>query len=214
MKREEIEQLRRDYTQRSLDENEVNPDPMLQFNKWFEEAVAIISDDPNAMMLSTVDANHKPHARIVLLKGVSEEGFHFYTNYESDKGKDLEQNPNVALNFYWPELERQIRIEGVAKKVSREQSERYFRSRPKKSQIGALASRQSSVIDSRLELEGKFNQLLKEIGDGEIPMPDWWGGFAVKPESIEFWQGRSGRLHDRIKYIRENNLWKVIRLSP
>src|SRR5690554_7468678 len=144
MKKEEIEKLRRDYLLRTLDENEIDRNPTSQFNIWFEEAVTLITDDPNAMMLSTVDANHKPHARIVLLKGVSEEGFIFYTNYESDKGKDLEQNPNAALNFYWPEMERQIRIEGVVGKVSREQSEKYFRSRPKKSQIGAVASRQSS----------------------------------------------------------------------
>lgn len=214
MNKEELQNLRRDYTLKTLSETEVDTDPIRQFEKWLTEALTANVNEPNAMTVSTVDENQKPHARIVLLKEVKQDGFVFYTNFDSAKGRQIAANPYVALTFYWPELERQVRIEGKAKKVSHEQSEKYFRSRPRNSQIGALASRQSSVVKNRAELEERFRQLEKEIGDGEIPVPGWWGGFIVKPESIEFWQGRESRLHDRVKYIANGNSWQIKRLSP
>lgn len=214
MKKENLPKLRREYTLKTLDEKEVNKDPFKQFEKWFSEALSLMVKDANAMTLATVGNDKKPHARVVLLKEVTGEGFVFYTNYNSDKGREMQENPNAAICFYWPELERQVRIEGVVKKINRSQSEKYFRSRPYKSQIGALASDQSQEVKNRQELEARFAQLSKKYGKAEVPMPEWWGGYVLKPDSIEFWQGRESRLHDRVKYIANGNSWQIKRLSP
>tara|TARA_R110002095_G_scaffold140903_2_gene122315 strand:- start:54 stop:734 length:681 start_codon:yes stop_codon:yes gene_type:complete len=214
METKDIQQLREDYSQSSLDERNVHKSPIQQFKEWLDASIKAKLPEPNAMTLSTVDAEHKPHSRIVLLKGIENEGFIFFTNYESDKGKEIENNPNVSLCFLWKELERQLRIDGVVRKISREESEEYFQSRPIKSQIGALASDQSSVIRNREELEKKFKELTEKYSAGNVPMPANWGGYHVDPIGIEFWQGRSSRLHDRIKYEKENDQWIIKRLAP
>ncbi len=214
MKSEDLQKLREDYSKHSLDESEVDPDPFVQFRKWMEEALEARLPEPNAMTLATVDAANKPHSRVVLLKGVDDEGFVFYTNQASDKGKEIGQNPHVSLCFLWIELERQVRIDGIARELPREESEEYFRKRPYKSQIGALASHQSEVVPDRKYLEDKFEELRQKYGEGEVPMPDTWGGYRVVPEAIEFWQGRRSRLHDRIKFEKANGNWSIKRLSP
>ena len=214
MKKENLPQLRREYSLQALDEKEVNKDPFKQFEKWFSEALSLMVKDANAMTLATAGKDKKPHARIVLLKEVTNEGFVFYTNYNSDKGREMQENPNAAICFYWPELERQVRIEGSVMKIPRGESEKYFRSRPHKSQIGALASDQSQEVKNRQALEARFAQLSKKYGEAEVPMPEWWGGYVLKPDSIEFWQGRESRLHDRIKYIANGSNWQIKRLSP
>jgi len=214
MDNKQIRKLREDYSLSTLDENDVHVDPIEQFKIWLDESLKAMLPEPNAMTLSTVDSDQKPHSRIVLLKGIEKNGFIFYTNYKSDKGRDIESNPNVSLCFLWKELERQVRIEGIAKKISSEASEEYFVSRPVKSQIGALASEQSSVIENRAILEEKFEALTKLYSTGHVPMPDHWGGYVVEPTSIEFWQGRRSRLHDRIKYEKEKKNWIIKRLAP
>lgn len=214
MENKEIQKLREDYSQNSLDENGVLENPIEQFKNWLNEAIKAKLPEPNAMSLATVDAENKPHNRIVLLKGIENGGFVFYTNYESDKGKEIAENNNVSLCFLWKELERQVRIDGVATKISRSDSEEYFKSRPIKSQIGALASNQSSVLLNRKELEEKFAELDKKFEHGNVPMPDYWGGYEVKPAVIEFWQGRRSRLHDRIKFTKQENNWIINRLAP
>ncbi|MBO6571165.1 MAG: pyridoxamine 5'-phosphate oxidase [Balneola sp.] len=214
MDNKHIQKLREDYSLSTLDENDVHADSIEQFKIWLDESLKAMLPEPNAMTLSTVDSDQKPHSRIVLLKGIEKNGFIFYTNYKSDKGRDIESNPNVSLCFLWKELERQVRIEGVAKKISSEASEEYFVSRPVKSQIGALASEQSSVIENRAILEEKFEALTKLYSTGHVPMPDHWGGYVVEPTSIEFWQGRRSRLHDRIKYEKEKKNWIIKRLAP
>ena len=214
MDNKHIRKLREDYSLSTLDENDVHADPIQQFKLWLDESLKAMLPEPNAMTLSTVDSERKPHSRIVLLKGIEKNGFIFYTNYKSDKGRDIESNPNVSICFLWKELERQVRIEGIAKKISSESSEEYFVSRPVKSQIGALASEQSSVIENRAILEEKFEALTKLYSTGHVPMPDHWGGYVVEPTSIEFWQGRRSRLHDRIKYEKEKKNWIINRLAP
>lgn len=214
MDNKEIQKLREDYSKSTLDEKDVHPDPIQQFKNWLNEALKAKLPEPNAMTLSTVNVESKPHSRIVLLKGIEKKGFIFYTNYKSDKGKDIEKNPYVSLCFLWKELERQVRIDGFAKKISSESSEEYFMSRPIKSQIGALASEQSSVIENRAILEEKFEQLTELYSTGNVPMPEHWGGYIVEPASIEFWQGRRSRLHDRVKYEKEENSWTIKRLAP
>jgi len=214
MKTKDIQKLREDYSQNSLDEGDVEEDPVAQFKKWLNESILAKLPEPNAMTLSTVDNKHKPHSRIVLLKGIENGKFIFYTNYSSNKGIEMEANANVSLCFLWKELERQVRIEGIAKKISREESEEYFRTRPVKSQIGALASEQSTEIENRAVLEKRFNELNEQFSTGNVPMPESWGGYEVKPEFIEFWQGRRSRLHDRIKYERSSNNWIIKRLAP
>tara|TARA_R110001599_G_scaffold1889_4_gene9690 strand:- start:112345 stop:112989 length:645 start_codon:yes stop_codon:yes gene_type:complete len=214
MDNKHIRKLREDYSLSTLDENDVHADPIEQFKIWLDESLKAMLPEPNAMTLSTVDSDQKPHSRIVLLKGIEKNGFIFYTNYKSDKGRDIESNPNVSICFLWKELERQVRIEGVAKKISSEASEEYFVSRPVKSQIGALASEQSSVIENRAILEEKFEALTKLYSTGHVPMPDHWGGYVVEPNSIEFWQGRRSRLHDRIKYEKDKKNWIIKRLAP
>lgn len=214
MNKEKLQKLREDYSKHSLDESDVNKDPIEQFESWMKEAIKAEVPEPNAMTLSTVDANQKPHSRVVLLKGIEEGEFVFYTNHQSDKGKEIDQNPNVALCFLWLELERQVRIEGTAEKLSREESEDYFKKRPYKSQIGALASNQSSVVPNREFLEDRFEELQEKYSEGEVPKPEYWGGYRVKPEVLEFWQGRRSRLHDRIKFEKVGNKWDINRLSP
>lgn len=210
----DISKLRRDYLFTDLDENKVKINPFDQFNVWMEEAIKADLIDPSAMILATADKNAVPAVRVVLLKRVDEEGLVFYTNYESKKGKDISENPQASLLFFWKELERQIRISGKVKKVSKKESESYFHSRPYESQLAALASKQSSIIPGRKHLENKFDELKNEFNGKEIPLPAYWGGFKLVPESFEFWQGRENRLHDRISYLKEKNKWKIVRLAP
>lgn len=210
----EIAKLRREYNTRTLSVEEVEGDPLDQFSIWFQKALETEARDPNAMTLSTVSNENKPSSRIVLLKGFDKLGFRFFTNYRSRKGIELAQNKNAALCFYWPVLERQIRIEGEVEKINREASESYFRQRPRKSQLGALVSNQSQPVDSRQELEQRFKELEKRFADKEVPVPEFWGGYKLDPHTVEFWQGREGRLHDRICYKKENGKWTISRLAP
>lgn len=210
-----ISDIRRDYMLKSFDESHAAGNPFDQFKEWWEEATSADIDEVNAMTLATVDANGKPAARIVLLKGYTHEGFIFFTNYESAKGQDLTINPNAALLFFWKELERQIRIEGTVEKIDPADSDAYFHSRPAGSRIGAWVSPQSKVIPDRAFLESNYNQLIEKYPDeNKVPRPPHWGGFIVKPESFEFWQGRSSRLHDRLKYTKATTGWTRARLAP
>ena len=211
MDNREIQILREEYSKNTLDKADVHADPIQQFRNWLNESIRAKLPEPNAMTLSTVDRENKPHSRIVLLKGIEKKGFVFYSNYKSDKGLEIEGNPNVSLCFLWKELERQV---SVAKKISSESSEEYFMSRPFKSQIGAIASEQSSVIENRKVLEETFKKLTEQYSTGNVPMPEHWGGYIVEPSAVEFWQGRSSRLHDRIKFEKENNSWTIKRLAP
>lgn len=212
--KETLENLRQDYRSAQLNDNDVNKNPIKQFEKWFAEAMTAEIFEPNAMTLATADKTGKPNARIVLLKGFDENGFSFYTNYLSQKGKELKKNPQACLVFFWGELERQVRIEGKIEKLSKETSEKYFHSRPIASQIGAIASPQSQVLNDRKELEQKFEELTSLYEGKTIPKPAHWGGYILKPTSIEFWQGRRSRLHDRIKFDLINGKWQTNRLAP
>ncbi len=212
--KENIQNLRQDYRSASLSENDVDSNPILQFKKWFQDAVNSQLYEPNVMTLATSDRFGKPTARIVLLKGIDEDGFVFYTNYESKKGHDIVENPQAALVFFWPELERQVRIEGMVSKISEEASSEYFHSRPIGSQIGAMASPQSEVISGRELLERKVEQLTTQYAGQEIPRPLHWGGYLVEPTHVEFWQGRPSRLHDRIIYDFVEGSWIINRLAP
>ncbi|UXU87212.1 pyridoxamine 5'-phosphate oxidase [Burkholderia sp. S-53] len=208
--------LRINYSRASLDEADAAHDPFVQFDRWFKEALAAQLPEPNTMTLATVGADGRPSARIVLIKGVDERGFVFFTNYESRKGRDLAAHPQAALLFYWIELERQVRIEGRIEKTSAEESDRYFASRPLGSRIGAWASEQSAVIDSRATLEAREKAVGERYGDNP-PRPPHWGGYRLVPDSIEFWQGRPSRLHDRLLYTRDADTspdWTISRLSP
>ena len=210
-----IADIRRDYQLQSLLENDIQKNPIDQFSIWWNQAIESQIDEVNAMTIATVDANHKPSARIVLLKDFDENGFVFFTNYNSKKGLDMLSNKNVALVFFWKELERQVRIEGTVEKVSESISDAYFNSRPEMSRIGAWASPQSTIINSREILETNFQTYQTEFEKKEIIRPPHWGGYIVKPDLIEFWQGRSSRLHDRIVYEKDgNNEWKINRLAP
>ena len=210
----EIADLRKDYTLNGLDLADVLPDPIAQFRQWFDAAVQAGIPEPNAMHLGTVAENGRPSGRIVLIKDVDERGFVFYTNYESQKGQALIARPVASLTFFYPELERQIRIEGVVEKVSAEESDIYFNSRPRGSQIGAWVSQQSTVIASRAVLEDRQRDLETRFADQPVPRPPHWGGFRVIPDLIEFWQGRPSRLHDRIYYRLAGGSWVLERVSP
>lgn len=209
-----ISDLRKDYTLQGLDKADVAPNPIEQFRIWFEAALAAGVPEPNAMHISTITADGRPDGRIVLIKDVSAAGFVFYTNYQSRKGRELIERPFAALTFFYPELERQIRIEGRVEKVSDEESDTYFNSRPRGSQIGAWVSNQSSVVESRDVLESRQRELETQFDGQPVPRPPHWGGFVVIPDALEFWQGRPSRLHDRIRYRKEGQDWLIDRLSP
>jgi pyridoxamine 5'-phosphate oxidase len=198
-----------------LNESDLDPNPIRQFDKWFQDAVAAKLPEPTAMTLATASKDGVPSARIVLLKECNEQGFAFYTNYQSQKGLELAGNPRAALVFHWVTLERQVRVTGSVTKVSREESEKYFHARPRLSQMGAWASHQSQTLANREELENRLAQVTANYQNKEIPLPPYWGGYRVTPVTIEFWQGRPNRLHDRFRYSRSpDNSWRVERLSP
>ncbi|HEY6976850.1 MAG TPA: pyridoxamine 5'-phosphate oxidase [Chitinophagaceae bacterium] len=212
--KKEIADIRKDYMLQTLDESNVEEDAISQFTKWWNEAVNSAIDEVNAMTLATVSKEGAPSARIVLLKDYDERGFVFFTNYNSQKSNELEINPHAALVFFWKELDRQIRIQGVTEKINSEESDIYFFSRPIGSRIGAWASPQSAVIDSRKMLEEKVKLYTEQFG-GNVPRPPYWGGYRVIPFLIEFWQGRSNRLHDRIRYSKNGDIsWRIERLAP
>lgn len=208
--------IRTDYALASLDEGDVGNNPFDFFRKWFSEATHAEITEVNAMTLATVDVDNRPHARIVLLKGIEGESFQFYTNYESHKGRQITQRPHAALVFFWKELERQVRISGIVSELSPEESDVYFNSRPKGSRVGAWASPQSSVIASREILEERAQLFEAQYAESDVPRPSHWGGYGLKPLSIEFWQGRKSRLHDRILFEREllGSTWEKSRLAP
>jgi pyridoxamine 5'-phosphate oxidase len=209
-----IADLRHNYSLQQLNEADVDPSPFRQFQFWFDQALSAQVPEPNAMTLATVTGDGKPSARIVLLKGLDDRGFVFYTNYESRKGQELAQNAQAVLVFWWAQLERQVRIEGSVEKVTPEEADEYFQIRPRASQLGAWASHQSQVIPSRTVLEQRFQELEAKYQDATIPRPSHWGGYRVILQQIEFWQGRPNRLHDRLRYRLNQNQWIIERLSP
>lgn len=207
--------LRNEYAAHGLRRADLHSAPLEQFGAWFAAALAANIRDVNAMTLATAGADGKPSARIVLLKGFDERGFAFFTNYESEKGRHLEANPFAALVFYWVELERQVRISGAVEKTSREDSAAYFHSRPIGSRLGAWASKQSEVVDARQVLDARLMEMTERYEKGDVPLPPHWGGYRLKPETYEFWQGRPNRLHDRFRYSRQaNGTWLIDRLAP
>ena len=209
-----ISQLRIDYSSRTFDERDAIRNPFVQFEVWMNEALQSELPEPNAFVLSTVDEDHKPSSRIVLLRGFDQDGFVFFTNYLSRKGQEIATNPHVCLNFFHQALERQIRIEGSIEKISAEASDEYFNSRPVGNRLGAWASNQSEKIASREVIERKQSELEKKFSDGNVPRPPHWGGYICKPTYFEFWQGRQSRLHDRISYEKQGSSWNIARLSP
>ncbi|MEZ5016871.1 MAG: pyridoxamine 5'-phosphate oxidase [Flavipsychrobacter sp.] len=212
--KENIANIRTEYQLASLDDHSVGDNPISFFNKWFNEALDAQVSEVNAMTIATVDADNRPHARIVLLKGITDNNFVFFTNYNSAKGQDIENNPNAALVFFWHELERQVRIEGRIEKISDKENDEYFFSRPEGSQIGAWSSPQSSIIEGRDILDENYKLYQEKFGN-KIPRPEHWGGYKIIPTHIEFWQGRSNRMHDRILFsLNEENEWQKNRLAP
>jgi len=211
--KKEIADIRKDYRLQELTEADVASDAIEQFTRWWQEAVESQLEEVNAMTLATATKNGVPHARIVLLKDYDKQGFVFYTNYSSHKGQEMQENPHAALLFFWPALERQVRIEGVIEKVTAAESDEYFHSRPAGSRIGAWASPQSTVIPTRGVLEENVQKFTTEFNSG-IPRPPHWGGYRLVPNSIEFWQGRSSRLHDRILFTQTDTGWQINRLAP
>ncbi|MCY0964626.1 pyridoxamine 5'-phosphate oxidase [Parathalassolituus penaei] len=211
----DLSDIRKEYTQGRLDENKVAEHPVVQFNAWFEQYRGTSPIEPTVMTVASIDADGMPWQRILLLKAFDEHGFVFFTNYESNKGQQLDHNPNASIHFFWMTMERQVQIQGRVEKVSREEAERYFHSRPRESQLGAWASQQSRPLASRSELETRFARLNVEYQDREVPLPDYWGGFRLVPSRIEFWQGGEHRLHDRVEYRRQaDGSWKIQRLNP
>ena len=211
--------LRREYGDRGLDTPDLEPDPIGMFRRWLDDTVASGLHEPNAMVVSTVSADGRPSSRMVLLKGLDTRGFVFYTNYESRKGEEIDANPHVSLLFPWQDLQRQVRVEGTASRVSREESAAYFAERPRDSQLGAWASPQSRVVASRAALDERYGGVLAQFAElDEVPVPPHWGGFRVAPYAVEFWQGRKGRMHDRLRYRRTHGdphaPWTVERLAP
>lgn len=209
-----VADLRKEYTRSGLSESDALADPTDQFRRWFDEALDADLHEPNAMTLATATPDGLPSARIVLLKGFDGRGFVFYTNYEGRKARELEQNPNCALVFYWGELERQVRVEGRAVRISEEESDAYFASRPRGSRLGAWVSEQSRSVEDRAALEYRLRDLEAEYEGREIPRPQFWGGYLVEPERVEFWQGRENRLHDRLLYRCQDGAWRIERLQP
>ena len=206
---------RYEHIGKGLRRSDLNPDPIKQFANWFTTAIETGIRDVNAMSLATADQDGKPSVRIVLLKSFDEDGFVFFTNYESEKGKQLEANPYAALGFYWIELDRQIRISGKVDKTSRKESQTYFHSRPVGSQLSAWASRQSAVLDGRRVLDARMEEMNERFAGKRVPLPPHWGGYRLKPDNMEFWQGRSNRLHDRFRYTRQSDgSWLIERLAP
>ena len=207
--------LRQEYSERGLRRAELDPNPIVQFGLWLAEATVQQLLEPNAMTLATVDAEGQPASRVVLLKGCDDRGFTFFTSYEGAKGRQLAANPRASLTFWWGALERQVHVRGTVSKVSREETETYFHSRPVTSQLGAWASHQSEVLKDRAQLEQQFEQALSRFGEQEVPLPPFWGGYRLRPSAIEFWQGRRSRLHDRLRYSRgSDEPWLIERLSP
>ena len=209
----DIRDYRTDYLKKELNSTDLPENPVELFDAWLQEAMETVEKDPNAFTLSTYDKNSFPNSRVLLLREVTNDGFIFFTNYNSKKGQEMELNSKVALNFFWPSLERQIRIQGIVEKASEVISDTYFQSRPYKSQIGAWSSNQSNIIDSRLRLEERFLQFSNKY-PVKVPRPKHWGGYIVKPKNIEFWQGRASRLHDRFFFSNDGGKWKVDRLAP
>jgi len=206
---------RYEHAGKGLRRSDLSKDPIKQFANWFTAAIEAGIRDVNAMSLAAADRDAKPSVRIVLLKSFDQDGFVFFTNYESEKGRQLEANPNASLGFYWIELDRQIRISGKVEKTSREESQTYFHSRPVGSQLSAWASRQSEVIDGRRVLDARMAEMTERFGEKPIPLPPHWGGYRLKPDRMEFWQGRSNRLHDRFRYTRQTDgSWQIDRLAP
>ena len=206
--------IRREYGHDGLDEKEMCASPFLQFEHWFQEACLYEHEDANAMVLSTVDASGFPNARVVLLKGIQEQAFVFYTNYNSQKSAEIGEHPYAALTFYWPKLSRQVRIRGLIKRTSDAISDAYFASRPRLSQLSALVSTQSKILENREVLESEFKDLVAQYENKIIERPSYWGGYALTPQSVEFWQGRDNRLHDRIQYNLQDSGWDICRLFP
>ena len=209
-----IADIRKDYRRHVLTEQDVDANPIAQFQRWFDEAIAAAVVEPNAMCLATATPDAYPSARMVLLKGVDPRGFVFYTDYRSRKGQELSDNPHASLCFFWAELERQVRVNGAVQRVSRSESQAYFQSRPLPSRVGAWTSHQSMVLSDRAVLEQELTDNEARFAGGDVPLPDHWGGFRVVPDEIEFWQGRESRLHDRIQFRRESGVWVRRRLSP
>jgi pyridoxamine 5'-phosphate oxidase len=211
----DISAIRSEYAQSGLHERDVDPSPFVQLEKWLHDAINAQHPEPTAMTLATTTAEGDPAARVVLLKGLDERGLVFFTGYESDKGRQLAQHPRACACFFWVMLERQARVTGTVSKVPREESEAYFRTRPRASQLGAWASMQSTVLSGREELESRLEQARVRFGDGEIPCPPEWGGYVLTPDRVELWQGRPSRLHDRLRYTRKSSTsWTIERLSP
>jgi pyridoxamine 5'-phosphate oxidase len=209
-----IADIRREYARARLDETHVSADPVAEFGRWFSQAQEAKVLEPNAMALATSTADGRPSVRMVLLKGFDQRGFVFFTDYRSRKGFELEANPRAALAFYWGELERQVRLTGTVERTSTQESEEYFRSRPRGSRLGAWVSHQSRVIPSRAPLESGLREVQERFPTDDVPLPPHWGGYRLRHEEMEFWQGREDRLHDRIRYVRDGERWRVERLSP
>lgn len=211
---ESLSSMRIKYSRATLGDCEVAIDPFMQFTQWFDDALDSDAREANAMIVATATRDGVPSARTVLLKGFDTDGFVFYTNYQSRKGQEVEHNPHVAAVFYWSALERQVRIEGTITRTSAEQSDAYFHERPRGSQIGAIASAQSDVVDDRDTLERTFREVESQVGERKIERPEWWGGYRIEPKRFEFWQGRPDRMHDRITYERAGDAWEITRLQP